>query len=400
MNSKLRTVKIFIWLSAFLTSMLSCKTDTSFDYPLVFTGEVINISETAATFTGKITNLGSYTILESGFVWSLYPNDDNGIKIKNEKTSVGVYSLNTNQELFPGKTYYVRAYVQTENSLTYGREMTFKSPDKEVSRGKWSLIFEDLIATDWGVGCDVISVIFTINDSTYTVFDDGKLYCYSHIANTLTYVSQTIFTSSEIHFSVVYNSFAYTFSKNVFYRFDPKTKTFTQLSDFGQNLINGGASGFLYEDNIYVGIGSSKEYWKYNISTDTWHQVHSFPEEKRIDSYAFNVDKIGYIGNINNSQAWTYDTENDQWTEKAKSPFITGYFHSCTNTMSYGYCFYSNSLYKYYPVFDYWEKLAEINDPESFLCFPRIYSVGDKIYLINIWNTDNTDHYNVWGYEK
>ncbi len=31
---------------------------------------------------------------------------------------MGVYSLNTNQELFPGKTYYVRAYVQTENSLT------------------------------------------------------------------------------------------------------------------------------------------------------------------------------------------------------------------------------------------------------------------------------------------
>ncbi len=61
MNSNLRTVKPLIWILAFLTSMISCKTDNSFDYPLVFTGEVINISETSATFTGKITNLGSNT---------------------------------------------------------------------------------------------------------------------------------------------------------------------------------------------------------------------------------------------------------------------------------------------------------------------------------------------------
>ena len=128
--------------------------------------------------------------------------------------------------------------------------------------------------------------------------------------------------------------------------------------------------------------------------------MQSFPGDIRIDSYAFSVDKIGYVGNVNNFQAWTYDTENDLWTQMAKSPFIIGYPRSCTNAMNYGYCFYHNSLYKYYPVFDYWEKLAEINDSEAFLCYPRIFSIGDNIYLINIWNTNNTDHYNVWAYEK
>ncbi len=284
--------------------------------------------------------------------------------------------------------------------LLFGREVTFKSPDKEVSPGKWSMIFENQSATDWGVGCDIITVIFTINDSTYTVLSDGKMYCYSHNANTLTYLSETIFTYPEIHFSVVYNGYAYVFSKNVFYKFDPKTLTFTMLSDFGQNLINSGASGFLSGDNIYVGIGPSKEYWKYNITTDTWHQVKPFPGENSSGSYAISLDKTGYIGISNNSQTWYYDTENDLWTQRADSPFAAGYPYTCTNTMTYGYCFFYKYLYKYYPVFDYWEKLAEINYSEGFLCYPRIFAIGDKIFLINVWNMDNTDHYNVWAYEE
>jgi hypothetical protein len=393
-------VKTFVWTFSFLLAVISCNRDNSFDYPLVFTGDVINISDGSATFTGKITNLGKYQISESGFIWSLYHNDSNGIKIKNEQTSVGIYSLNTNQKLFPGKTYFVRAYVQTEKSTTYGRELTFKTPEKEVSAGKWSKILEYQIPTDWSVGCDIIQVIFTINDSIYTILSDGKLYSYSQIANTLTYLSQTIFTNPEFHFSIVYNGAAYVFSKNVFYRFDQKALTFTKLSDFGQNQINTGASGFLINDNIYVGIGPAKEYWQYNIANDAWQQVQSFPGDTRIDSYSFSVDNIGYIGNWNNTHAWTYDPGNNQWASKVNSPFITSYFHDCTNINSYGYCFYYNNLYKYYPEFDFWEKLAQVDDPEGFLCYPRIVAIGEQIYLINVWNNDNTDHYNVWLYEN
>jgi hypothetical protein len=405
MNSNRKNVKTFFFIMAFFASMFSCKTDNSFDYPLVFTGAVINISETAATFTGKIANLGKYQILESGFIWSLYHSDANGIKIKNEETSTGIFSLNTNQELFPGKTYYVRAYVQTENSISFGTEVSFKSLEKEVNPGKWTRIFESQIATDWTDGCDYIIANFTINDSTYTILKNGKLYCYSHLVKTLRYLSETDFYYHYIHFSVVYNGYAYLFESDGFYRFDPKAFSFTKLKDPRLNQRMGKYSGFLNNDNIYVGIGAGNEYLKYNIAEDSWQQVQSFPGGSGISTYSFSIGDIGYIGNLFNIHAWNYDTKKDNWTQKANTPFYYGeiFYIDCTSTMSYGYCFYNNDycLYKYYPVFDHWEKLAKIENAEGYnMCGPKLFVVGEKIYLVNIWNSNYTDHYNMWAYEK
>ena len=84
----------------------------------------------------------------------------------------------------------LRAYVKTENSFTFGREVTFNSPDKAIDPGTWSLIFDYQSATDWSTGCDVITVLFTYKIiHIYTVLSDGKLYCYSHNTNTLKYLS-------------------------------------------------------------------------------------------------------------------------------------------------------------------------------------------------------------------
>lgn len=373
--------------------------ENTFDYPLVFTGDITNITDTSATFTAKVTNLGKYTILESGFVWSLYHNNNNGIKLRNEKTLIGVYSLKTNEKLLPGKTYYVRAYIQNESSVTYGRELTFQTPEKNVNPGKWIQIFDYPISTDWSEGCEIISTYFTINDSTYVIFNDGEMYCYSHIANTLKYITTTSFLYPEAGFSVVYNGYVYVFSMNVFYRFDPKALSFSKLNVIGQDQVISGASGFLYGDNIYVGIGSAKEYWKYNISSDTWNRVSSFPGDSRYDSYAFAINNIGYIGSRINTEAWNYDPENDNWIRKENSPFTGGIYHSSTNTMIYGYCFYNHDLYEYNPIFDIWEKRAHLTS-EGNICDPRMFTLRGEIYLINIWNSNHTDHFNLWVYEK
>jgi hypothetical protein len=393
-----RIIKMCFILFAFL--IIDSCSEQEYDYPLVFTGDVTNITDAGATFNGKISSLGKSKPIESGFIWSLYHNDNYGIKVSNSSTTTGVYSLNTNETLFPGKTYYVRAYVQNEKFTTYGRELSFKIPEKEVDPGHWTKILNYLSPTDWSEGCDIILSCFTVNDSTFTILSDGKVYCYIASSNSLVYLTQTNTLKPDFHFTTVYNDKAYIFENSFFYRFDPKTFLFTQLSNSGQLNVPDLASGFLSDDNIYVGIGNLHDYWKYNITTDSWYQVHSFPQLNTFSSYSFSTGQTGYVGTYTDAQAWIYDTEGDSWIKKVNTPFVTSYNRDCLSLDDKGFCFYYRTLYKYYPKFDYWETLARMDDPDEYICYPKLFTVGGKIYLVNVWNTQNTDHYNIWLYEK
>jgi len=389
------------WILLLIITIISCNKENAFDYPLVFTGDVINITDTSATFTAKVSNLGKSAILESGFIWSLYPNNNHGIKIKNKEISVGVYKLNTNEKLLPGKLYYVRAYIQTESSITYGREVTFKSIDKDVDLGSWSGIYWYTVHSSWSGGCERVEENFTINDSTFIILNDGKLYCYSHIANTLKYITLTNFSSPDIlDFSIVYNGNAYVFSKNAFYQFNRQGLSFNKLAVLGENKILNGASGCLVNNNIYVGSASEKEFWKYYIPSDTWYQISSFPGGFGNDSYSFYINNTIYFGIPGIAEFWSYDPENDQWMQKENSPFDQFIYLDCANTISTGYCFYNKDLYEYNQTFDIWEKMARVVVSFGELCSPSLFTIGHRIYLLNGFNYRDQDYFYIWEYEK
>jgi hypothetical protein len=115
----MRNKKIILHGLTILLILISCEKGHDFEYPLVYTGDVTNITDTNALFSAKISFLGDYPILESGFIWGVHSKDNNGIKIKNPENVSGIYSLYTNEKLLPGKTFYVRGYVQTENTTSY-----------------------------------------------------------------------------------------------------------------------------------------------------------------------------------------------------------------------------------------------------------------------------------------
>ena len=111
---------------------------------------------------------------------------------------------------------------------------------------------------------------------------------------------------------------------NDFWRYDPSSNTWTQVSDFGGSARRA-AVAFYAGGNGYVGCGYDgnhlKDFWKYNEVSDTWEQITSIGGSKRMGASAFVIDDIAYVvGGENNSNVvtdfWSFDPSSGTWTEK------------------------------------------------------------------------------------
>jgi hypothetical protein len=383
-------MKYSILFLGLLASFFSCDEESEFEYPLVLTGEVINLTDTSATFTGKITHQGTKPIIESGFIWGLHINLDDGIKIQNEGIPDGVFELQTNYKLLPGKTYYIQAYAQTESSVTYGRTITFQSPEGPINLGQWSVLsrHENLIGL-------YINTSFTMGNLTYLIFESGNLYSLNRENLAFEYeFSNPAFNNADLSF--VYNDQAYIYSLDTIYRVDLQDKTLEKLSFVDHHgKFRFGVAGFLLGDNIYVGLGQYfeeyyKELWKYNIPGNTWQQVSSFPGDARSNAYSFSLDNKGYFGGGNNNQRawkelWCYEPERDQWRRLEDLPIALeyeAYNLPGTSMAGFGYCYFDYKLFEFNPVFNNWEMMAGMSvNPD--LGIPHLFSADDHLYAIN-----------------
>ncbi len=131
LNLKIRYRMIANRLIVFglLFLLAGCLNVGDFTYPIVFTGNVVEVNDSSAVLSGMITNHGELPIIESGFIWGPHSMDEAGIRIRNKETPNSTFYLNTNQKILPGITFYARAYVQTNTTVVYGREVSFESPD-------------------------------------------------------------------------------------------------------------------------------------------------------------------------------------------------------------------------------------------------------------------------------
>ena len=95
------------------------------DSPVVVTGEVSDIKDESALFSGSITDDGGAEITDKGFVWSTRSNP-------NINSCVGSYNCGSGREDFqhapvlkPATIYYVRAYARNSYTYVYGEERKF-----------------------------------------------------------------------------------------------------------------------------------------------------------------------------------------------------------------------------------------------------------------------------------
>ncbi|MBS2098279.1 IPT/TIG domain-containing protein [Carboxylicivirga linearis] len=133
-------MKVLISISLLFLFLLSCNKEKQSELPLLLTNQVNEISEEGAYFSANVINGYSSEVQEYGFTWS---KEENPIIKEDEKYVMyepfdgGEFGQQITTSLKEGETYYMRSYMQTKSSITYGNQVMF------VSLGSSAPIIED-----------------------------------------------------------------------------------------------------------------------------------------------------------------------------------------------------------------------------------------------------------------
>lgn len=92
-----------------------------------------------------------------------------------------------------------------------------------------------------------------------------------------------------------------------------------------------GMVGFLIGSNFYLGAGivygdtpAHPAFYKYDIGTNAWSEIASYPGKGRFRGSSFTITTSGYlIGGVNNAETWEYNSTNNQWAQKSDFPGST-----------------------------------------------------------------------------
>ncbi len=246
-----------------------------------------------------------------------------------------------------------------------------------------------------------------------------------------------------------------------FYRFDSNTETWEQMEDFpggargfaygvehqgygyvGFGLYYDGTSSFVYNDlwrfdpndnswekladcpcigrrhpamvaadgRIFVGLGDGpqgnslanlKDWWEYDIETNSWRQLDDLPGLPRHHPYFFNIRNDVYVGLGHGTQqneigrfiykSWfKWDTQTDTWTRMNDFPAEgrvagtqfshggKGYVLSGQNEQHLNFA--QGELFQYDPVEDDWIMLGS-HPGESSRWAPGSFVIGDTLYF-------------------
>ena len=96
-------------------------------FPTLTTNYVSDITQNSAVSGGKISSDGKSAITLKGICWSTTQNPT--IANSNSKNGSGTADFTGNVSgIFPGTTYYVRAYAINKNGTGYGQQVEFTTP--------------------------------------------------------------------------------------------------------------------------------------------------------------------------------------------------------------------------------------------------------------------------------
>lgn len=95
--------------------------------PVVSTTLASDITPTRAFSGGSIKNEGGATITARGICWSIHSNPTTADSLTLDGSGAGNFSSHLNG-LMANMTYYARAYARTSGGISYGNEISFKTP--------------------------------------------------------------------------------------------------------------------------------------------------------------------------------------------------------------------------------------------------------------------------------
>ncbi len=446
----------FIIIVAALLSLTNCEEDAEVqpkDYPYVITN-LPGVNNTGAEFSADITNLGNNAILKYGFVWSTESNAttlDYNIMFE-DKASEGIYSCNVNSGFAKGQTYYVRAYILTDQYEVYGNEESF------ISEGSLPPVVTDFEPKFGAAGTQVIiyGTNFGQSKSGNTVRFGEHIALVDSVTETKLFVEvpqvtepDTVVIAVEtagmtgnsveqfdLYFpwkrlsathDVNYASTSFTIADNA-YIINSNTSLglkFNSLENTWQEFDLPERAGqypkaFSTKEKGYVLLGNG--FYEYDPIGNSWTKKEDFPDEVVRNDYSFTMsfDQFGCIGSCyKNQKLWLYDPNSNTWTRKADFPEdftqttypVWGSFSFSIENSGYlgvsQTAFAINTLWEYNVDSDVWESkmplpscaynlyACMVIDGSAYVGLGKNFVWGDGYVSNEIWKYDNLN--NSWN---
>lgn len=189
---------------------------------------------------------------------------------------------------------------------------------------------------------------------------------------------------------------------NDLWQYDSQTDQWTRKTDFpGAPRVK--AVGAVVGDKAYVGLGAIAPYegnqfsdfWEYDIPTDTWKQVASFPGPAKNDLFYAVIDGCiymteGYTATQFNSDTYKYDPATDTWTQLKNCPVKrTGTAGFAIGKDLYVGTGYDIDRYKdfycYHTETDSWNRVADL---PAVRVLSKGITIGGRGYIMlgRYWN--------------
>lgn len=202
------------------------------------------------------------------------------------------------------------------------------------------------------------------------------------------------------------------------WEYDPATNSWTQKADYLGGICYH-AAGFVINDIGYIGTGRIspsgstlvKDFFKYNPATNTWTQLTDFPGTGRRGAVGFSIGEYGYVGTGSNaSDMYRYNPTTDSWTQIPSVPggdrmsavgfSLNGYGYVGTGYVS-NIGWSSTDMYKYNPTTNQWTPIADVGIDIVEGAIPRMeassFAVNGKGYVLTGDNiSSGTNYKDMW----
>ena len=297
-----------------LFSTYSCKQETEIDVPLVFTGEVTEISESGVILNAKVANVSS-DILEYGFILKKDQRSKNEgiIFLDNEDFNLYV-KYNLNSGLKKDTTYNIRAFIQTKEGTGYGNYVSFTSSGSLPSElNKFS--------PDFGpVGTKVV-----IEGKNFGFLKEDIKVQFGNVTAVIDSVSKEklFVTIPQLSISenvkvAVESAGKVSYSQDLFQLWFPWANTGNNNNFWCESYFQIENQGYI----IYRG-----ELKTYNLEIQTWEKTSNLPSECEIAVLSTALNKKAYV--LFNNGFWEYEPESEKWTRRKYPPGLTisGYYN-------------------------------------------------------------------------
>ncbi len=376
----------------------NCEKDAevqSKEYPYVITNSP-TVNSNGAEFSADLTNIGNQEIVQYGFVWSTESNptiqDYN--KLFDDKANKGIYTCNVNSGLAEGQTYYVRAYILTDQYEVYGNVRSFSS------HGSLPPVIEDFEPKFGPIGTEVIiegKNFALLKNENKVKFGDVEVIVDSVSENSLIVTIPHITTPEMVQVTVetagmtvtsqdsfdlwfpwkklgtfsinIYNaaSFSngdkgYVIQRNSSYlqEYNPQTNTFSSHGSLPESSSSYPLAA--YSDTKVVVLLNSNVY-ELDLNSFNWSLITNYTKSRTAEDYLYYINNEIYIGSLIDETLFKYNENNNTWISVTASNVHETYSYSYVTYNNFGYIYYSyfpgnTSVSRFNPSDNSWDYIT------------------------------------------